>query len=203
MNNNVSASVYEDCLTPACFDNPVAVRSVQISITVHVCRMQLRCVRSANLELQLPSVIALKGYVNQHSKTPAFTRRNLYLRDGYQCGYCQVQPDHAPMCAYLRTSGTEFSNQVCTGWSHRDRTDLTCCLHRSCSHCVCFCILLVDDCIPLPLMQKHFQANDLSFDHVLPRKHGGTTSWRNVITSCNKCNNQKGDCHPNQLSSIG
>eukprot|EP00953_Heterococcus_sp_UTEX-ZZ885_P002649 1947-Heterococcus_DN1.PRE.1 len=65
----------------------------------------------------------------QTTETPAFTRRNLYLRDGYHCGYCM----------------------------------------------------------------KHYQANDLSFDHVLPRRYHGPT----------RCNNAKGDCHPTKLSSIG
>jgi len=46
-------------------------------------------VRSPNLDLNLPSVIALKEYVPTCTKHPAaFTRRNVYLRDGFTCQYC-------------------------------------------------------------------------------------------------------------------
>ena len=34
--------------------------------------------------------------------------------------------------------------------------------------------------------------NDLTFDHVLPRKLGGVTSWENVVAACAPCNLRKG-----------
>lgn len=45
-------------------------------------------VRSASFSMCLPSVIALKTYVNQGNTLPSFTRRNVYLRDSYSCQYC-------------------------------------------------------------------------------------------------------------------
>ena len=33
---------------------------------------------------------------------------------------------------------------------------------------------------------------DLTFDHVLPRSRGGTTSWTNVVAACSPCNLRKG-----------
>jgi len=45
-------------------------------------------VRAASLEIPLPSVIALTEYVKPTSMTPAFTRRNVFLRDEYRCQYC-------------------------------------------------------------------------------------------------------------------
>ena len=30
-------------------------------------------------------------------------------------------------------------------------------------------------------------------DHVVPKARGGKDSWKNCVTSCNKCNNMKGD----------
>lgn len=45
-------------------------------------------IRAANFEIPLPSVIALNDYVNQGNKRPAFTRRNVFLRDEYKCQYC-------------------------------------------------------------------------------------------------------------------
>jgi len=44
-------------------------------------------VHSANFSMPLPSVVALKDFVPQ-TRSPAFTRFNLFLRDGFQCVYC-------------------------------------------------------------------------------------------------------------------
>jgi len=46
-----------------------------------------RTVRSANFSMRLPSVIALKDYIAA-SRYPAFTRFNVFLRDGFSCQYC-------------------------------------------------------------------------------------------------------------------
>lgn len=37
--------------------------------------------------------------------------------------------------------------------------------------------------------------SELTLDHVVPRSHGGKTSWVNVCTSCKECNSQKGNDH--------
>ena len=44
-------------------------------------------VHSPSFEMRLPSVVSLKTYVN-HARTPAFTRFNVFLRDGFTCQYC-------------------------------------------------------------------------------------------------------------------
>ncbi len=44
-------------------------------------------VRSPQTELKLPSVLALKEYVPM-TRSPAFTRFNVFLRDAWQCQYC-------------------------------------------------------------------------------------------------------------------
>jgi 5-methylcytosine-specific restriction endonuclease McrA len=44
-------------------------------------------VRSATFSMRLPSVVALKRYING-DRTPAFTRFNLFLRDRFTCQYC-------------------------------------------------------------------------------------------------------------------
>ncbi len=36
-------------------------------------------------------------------------------------------------------------------------------------------------------------ASDLTFDHLIPRSKGGTTTWRNVVTACSPCNLRKGN----------
>ena len=44
-------------------------------------------VHSPGFSMKLPSVIALKDYVAV-SRSPAFTRFNVFLRDSFQCQYC-------------------------------------------------------------------------------------------------------------------
>ncbi len=46
-----------------------------------------RLVRSPGAALRLPSVIALKTYVTPPPRA-AFTRFNVFLRDGFSCQYC-------------------------------------------------------------------------------------------------------------------
>jgi len=40
---------------------------------------------------------------------------------------------------------------------------------------------------------KKGTGKNLTFDHVLPRKHGGVTSWTNIVTACQPCNWKKAD----------
>lgn len=51
-----------------------------------------RAVHSPTLDMQVPSVIALRQYVKP-SEFPAFTRFNLFLRDHFTCQYCGSQKD--------------------------------------------------------------------------------------------------------------
>ncbi|WP_337190551.1 HNH endonuclease [Tsuneonella aeria] len=89
-----------------------------------------RCVHSPNLDMQIPSVIALRQYVRP-SEFPAFTRFNLFLRDRFQCQYCGAD-------------------------------------------------------------------KDLTFDHVIPRRLGGRTTWENIVAACAPCNMKKGGRTPVQ-----
>ena len=43
-----------------------------------------------------------------------------------------------------------------------------------------------------------YPAEDLTFDHVVPRSRGGRTSWTNVVTACQSCNLHKGDRLPQE-----
>lgn len=38
-----------------------------------------------------------------------------------------------------------------------------------------------------------FSESVLTRDHIVPRRAGGKDIWTNVVTSCKKCNNRKGD----------
>ena len=43
-------------------------------------------------------------------------------------------------------------------------------------------------------------AAELTLDHVVPRSRGGSTSWDNLVASCYRCNNIKGDRTPEEAS---
>ena len=47
-----------------------------------------RVVRSPSLEMDLPSVISVKEYVNHDKLKVAFNRFNVFLRDIFTCQYC-------------------------------------------------------------------------------------------------------------------
>lgn len=44
-------------------------------------------VRSPSFSMRLPSVVSLKSFVKP-ARHPAFTRFNVFLRDGFRCQYC-------------------------------------------------------------------------------------------------------------------
>ena len=39
---------------------------------------------------------------------------------------------------------------------------------------------------------KKYTANDLTFDHLVPRCLHGKTTWQNVVSACTTCNLKKG-----------
>lgn len=47
-----------------------------------------------------------------------------------------------------------------------------------------------------------YAADELTFDHVLPRSKGGRTSWENVVAACAPCNLAKGDRMPKQAGIV-
>lgn len=109
-----------------------AVKAV-IADRVSVLSEYEHAVRSPSFTMMLPSVIALRDYVRP-SRSPAFTRFNVFLRDRLVCQYCaEASP-----------------------------------------------------------------AQELTFDHVVPRSQGGRTTWENVVTACSPCNLKKGGRTPKQ-----
>jgi 5-methylcytosine-specific restriction endonuclease McrA len=38
---------------------------------------------------------------------------------------------------------------------------------------------------------KQFLFEQLTFDHVVPRSHGGPQGWTNIVAACHPCNNRK------------
>jgi 5-methylcytosine-specific restriction endonuclease McrA len=41
-------------------------------------------------------------------------------------------------------------------------------------------------------------AGGLTVDHLVPRSHGGATSWENCVAACLPCNQRKGDRTPRE-----
>jgi 5-methylcytosine-specific restriction endonuclease McrA len=66
-----------------------AIKAV-FSERVNIVAFYDRVVHSPTLAMQLPSVIALKDYV-QANRHPAFTRFNVFLRDRFTCQYCRLK----------------------------------------------------------------------------------------------------------------
>ncbi len=44
---------------------------------------------------------------------------------------------------------------------------------------------------------ERFDAQELTFDHVVPRSKGGRTVWTNILTACLRCNGLKGSAEAN------
>jgi|TARA_B110001450_G_scaffold229008_1_gene229303 5-methylcytosine-specific restriction endonuclease McrA len=68
-----------------------AVKSVFLD-RVSIVSNYKRKIRSPSFEMNLPSVIALKSFI-QPSKNPNFTRFNVFLRDKFSCQYCGDRKD--------------------------------------------------------------------------------------------------------------
>lgn len=90
-------------------------------------------IRSPSFQMKVPSVIALKEYVQPKAR-PAFTRFNVFLRDKWTCQYCGAR----------------------------------------------------------------YRTHELTFDHVIPKSRGGTTTWENICTACQDCNLLKGNYLPEE-----
>lgn len=45
---------------------------------------------------------------------------------------------------------------------------------------------------------NHFPTNELSIDHVVPRKQNGGDTWGNLVCACVRCNAKKGGRTPEQ-----
>lgn len=70
-------------------------------------------VHSPTMELRIPSVVVLRDYVKPQTKV-AFTRFNLFLRDGFCCQYCGAKGDLTFDHVVPRASGgiTSWENVV-------------------------------------------------------------------------------------------
>ncbi|MFQ5933279.1 MAG: HNH endonuclease [Dehalococcoidia bacterium] len=89
-------------------------------------------IRTATTLFPLPSVIRLEYMIKRPLLARKLTRREVFMRDKYSCGYCGKQ------------------------------------------------------------------TKDLTLDHVIPRRLGGSHAWENVISACVSCNLRKAGRTPDQ-----
>ncbi len=71
---------WQDAIKAVCLDRVQVVSSYD------------RIIKSPSFEMFIPSVVSLKDYVKP-ARHPAFTRFNVFLRDGLQCQYCGCKDD--------------------------------------------------------------------------------------------------------------
>lgn len=57
---------------------------------VEVLRSYDSWLRSASTRMRTPAVVRLTHFVRRHRARIAFSRRNVFLRDGYRCQYCEA-----------------------------------------------------------------------------------------------------------------
>ena len=51
------------------------------------------------------------------------------------------------------------------------------------------------DCCSCQYCGKKVRLEEMHWDHVLPKKLGGKTSWTNIVCACLQCNSKKADRH--------
>ena len=74
---------------------PLRIISWQRAVTMvyldkaEIIRSYESLLRSVSLTMQAPAVVKLNEMVRRHRVRIAFSRRNVFLRDGHRCQYCQ------------------------------------------------------------------------------------------------------------------
>lgn len=58
--------------------------------------------------------------------------------------------------------------------------------------------ILVRDGYICQYCRRKCSATELTLDHVHPRSRGGKATWENLVASCRRCNNRKGDRTPDE-----
>jgi 5-methylcytosine-specific restriction endonuclease McrA len=124
--------------------------------------------RSANLTVEIPSIISLKIYVPIPKKLSRFvTNTLLFARDDYTCQYCGTHKNNLPEVS--------VNNRV-KGKSHRGGKNM------KMTH------------------GPKTRPMKLTRDHVKPqsafKNRSDANTWENVVTACEKCNNDKADRLP-------
>ena len=116
---------------------PMRVVSWQRAVTmlhlgkVEVVRTYRRMLRAVTWRVHMPAVVRLVKYVRRHRARISFSRRNIFLRDGQRCQYCQrVFPLNELTCDHViprsRGGRSSWDNVVAAcGPCNRKKSDRT------------------------------------------------------------------------------
>ena len=111
--------------------SPISITSVEHAVTLFFCEKiditvarSNKVLHSATQTWPFPSVVRVKDYVKLPFKKTPLTKRNVFLRDGYQCGYCLNKKSEMTIDHIIPTSRG--------GAAHSWENVITCC--KSCNN---------------------------------------------------------------------
>lgn len=101
------------------------------AVTVEESGKKLRTVDS---EFPVPSVIALRRYINVPRRRAHWSRRGVLVRDNYTCIYCGAKPGTAQRGKLLSKSSFTVDHIVPKSRNGKDTWSNTACACESCNH---------------------------------------------------------------------
>lgn len=93
-----------------------------------------RSLRTVSDEFPVPSVIALRRYVNVPRRRAHWSRRGVLVRDDYTCIYCGVQPGEVQRGKVLTKSNFTVDHIVPKSRNGKDAWTNTACACEACNH---------------------------------------------------------------------
>jgi 5-methylcytosine-specific restriction endonuclease McrA len=90
--------------------------------------------RTVREQFPIPSVIALRSYVNVPRRQAHWSRRGVLMRDSYTCIYCAVQPGHVVRGKTLVRSDFTVDHVIPKSRGGKDQWGNTACACYTCNH---------------------------------------------------------------------
>ena len=119
---------------------PLSVISVPRAINLvlsgkaHVVEQSGRFLRSVRSEYPVPSVIALKRYINVPRRHASWSRKGILARDDYTCIYCGVRPGDVQRGVFLSRSDFTVDHILPKSRGGKDTWTNTGCACYQCNH---------------------------------------------------------------------
>ncbi len=93
-----------------------------------------KSLRTVSTEYPIPSVIALRRYVNVPRRRAHWSRRGVLVRDAYTCIYCAVRPGDIQRGKVLTKSNFTVDHIVPKSRNGKDTWTNTACACEACNH---------------------------------------------------------------------
>lgn len=93
-----------------------------------------RFVRTVRDKFSVPSVIALRAYINVPRRRSHWSRKGVLVRDGYQCIYCSAEPGTIQRGKVLTRSDFTIDHIVPRSRGGKDNWTNTACACANCNH---------------------------------------------------------------------